>query len=1135
MKTDENAGEVLPDSRPGTGLLRKVLLWGGGSVLLLIVLVAAVSAWLLYTTSGARWVAGAVTSRFAPQVKYARIDGTIAGKLVVTGFQFDGGADKARLSIESMTVDPTLMMLFSRVLRIDNARVRGLVVVLPPEKEEPEPDEPLWIEPPLEITVNDFMLADATIYRVKEKLASIKEVGLSAKWKTQELIIETLAVKPGDIEGELVISGRVTPEADTVRGALKAQWKEVVVPEQLAGRVLASRGALTINGTPKDYSASGELDAGPPNELTHVILDITGTDKLANIRQLELKQRAGQFSLSGTVNFDPEIAWDVKALARNFNPGELLADWPGSVNLDVSSQGHLPEAGPKGTLHIATLSGELRGRPIEGAGDIEFAAPSTLAGNLRVASGKSRITVQGSSTNREQVDATVDLAVASLGDWVPDTRGSLTGRFTVSGKWPKLEIAGTAEGKALGMGENSVAKVRVDATVASPLEPEGKVRAVATQLTVGGQAFKQVTLDASGNQAKHRATVSADGELFDGVVELAGGMTKKGGWRGELANLEFKATDIANLKLRAPSQVVFEVGNFSIEQTCLEDQAMVLCSAMRFEGSGALDAGYSFEHVPLRIANALAPDALAGELQGEVQGHGRVRRGTDGQWMGDLAVTSESARLVMAPGEEADAVAPLANDGTLLIYENLDVQADFAGMRVTSKLKANLDHGGNVSASLVASDLNAPAPRIEGSITAAVPTLAPFGAFVPAVANLGGQVEARIEIGGTTAKPEFTGNIDATRLQADLGALGIELRDGRIEGEARRAGGFRLAGSVASGKGHLEFAGTMSERGVVDVKVEGQNFQAAHIPAAEVVMTPVLALTGDPKGYLLKGEVTIPSAEINLQKLPQDSPPGVSPDVVVVRNGKEVQRAAESAGLPLTAIITVKLGDQISVVGYGLDATVAGQLEVRETPGTSTTGSGQLTVSGKYKAYGQDLTIENGRLLFAGTPLDNPRLSMVAMREINDRQSTGLRITGSAQRPIVTVISDPNVGEADALSYLVTGRSLNDVGSASGSSQDALASATRSLEGAAGGLVAKRIGKRLGLDEAGVEENEMIGGSALTIGEYLSPRLYLSYGVGLFEPGEVIALRYKLSEDIGVKVQRGTEETRAGVEYRIEK
>jgi translocation and assembly module TamB len=1120
--------------------LKKVLLWGGGSFVALLVLVAGLVSWVLFTTSGARWVAETVTSRFAPQVKYARIDGTIAGVLSVADFQFDGGADKARIRIRSMTIDPTLMMLFSRVLRIDNARVNGLVLVLPPEKDEPEPDEPLWIEPPLDVTVHDFLLADATIYREKAKLAAIRQVGLSAQWKARELVIEMLAVKPGDVEGDLVVSGRVTPEGDTVRGALKAQWKEVVVPENLAGRVLASRGALTINGTPKAYAASGELDVGPPKELTHVLLDITGTDELTHIKQLELKQRAGQLALNGTVRFTPDLGWDLNAKARDFNPGELLAEWPGRVNLDVASDGKLAAAGPSGTLHIASLSGTLRGRPIAGAGDVEFAAPSRFAGDLHIASGRSRVAVKGASADRNQIDATVDLAVASLSDWVPDTRGSLTGRFTVRGKWPKLTIDGVADGKSLGMAENNIAKLHVDASVASPLNPDGKVQAVATRVTAGGQEFAQVTLDASGNQAKHRVTVSADGEQFNGTVAFAGGLTKTG-WSGELAALQFDATNIAKLALREPSRIVYDAGSFSLSQTCLEDKPTVLCSAMTFEASGALDAGYSFERVPLKLANTLAPEALAGELQGEVKGHGRVRRAADGQWIGDLAVTSESARLVMAPaegeseGKGAAAAQALASQGTLLIYEDLDVQVDFAGMKANAKLTAKLDHGGSVNASLKASDLNAAAPRVAGNINASMPTLAPFGAFVPAVAKLDGTVNAAIEVGGTTAKPEFTGNVDATKLQADIGKFGIELRDGGMRGEAKRTGGFNLAGGVGSGKGRVEIEGTMDERGVVDLKIRGQNFLAADIPAAKVIVTPDLTLTGNPKGYWLKGDVTIPTADINLQKLPRDQPPGASPDVVVIRDGKEVVSREEASALPLQALINVKLGEHIAVVGYGLDSTVSGQLVVREAPGAPTTGSGQLIIAGRYKAYGQDLTIKDGRLLFAGTPLDNPRLSIVAMREINDDLTTGLRIAGSAQQPVVTVISDPNVGEADALSYLVTGRSLSDVGSASGSSQDTLASASHSLQGAGAGLVAKRIGARLGLDEAGVEENEMIGGSALTIGEYLSPRLYLSYGVGLFEPGEVISLKYKLSRDLGVKVQRGSEETRAGVEYRIEK
>jgi translocation and assembly module TamB len=95
--------------------------------------------------------------------------------------------------------------------------------------------------------------------------------------------------------------------------------------------------------------------------------------------------------------------------------------------------------------------------------------------------------------------------------------------------------------------------------------------------------------------------------------------------------------------------------------------------------------------------------------------------------------------------------------------------------------------------------------------------------------------------------------------------------------------------------------------------------------------------------------------------------------------------------------------------------------------------------------------------------------------------------------------------------------------------------ATRSLGAAAGGLLAKNVGRRLGADELSVKDDEMIGGAALTVGQYLSPRVYLSYGVGLFEPGEVVTLRYKINSDLSVQAQRGPEDTRAGIEYRRQK
>jgi translocation and assembly module TamB len=1119
---------------------RKVIVWSASTLLLMLLLVVGFVAWVLFTNSGARWVASTVTERFVPQVRYSSIQGTIAGHLEVRDFRFEGDVYTAKIRIAHMSVDPTLNMLFSRVLRIERATVRGLVLTLPEQEKPDEPDKPLWVEPPLEVVVRDFALVDGRVMDGREQLVSVKQLGIAARWSKDALAIERLSLLPGDIEGSLLVKGRVAPQGKTLRGVLDARWKDVVIPEKLAGRVLASEGQLHFNGTPEQYRVAGRFDIGPPGDSTQVALRLDGTQRHATLNDLVLQQRAGRLALQGLVDFKPELGWNLHAIADDFNPGALLAGWDGKLDLEFTTRGQLAEAGPRGSLELKTLAGNLRGRAIAGRGNLSFAAPSLLAGDITVSSGKSRVSVRGENASR--IDATVDLAVASLNDWVPDTSGSLTGRFRVRGAWPKLTIDGGADGNRIvyrtkaaegAKSEElvSLGTVHVAASVDSPLDPTGKLDVVAKRIQIAGWEFASARVAGSGNQARHRATLDADGEKLDLGVTLAGGITGTG-WSGELSRLTLNAPDLAKLALRSPARVVYDAGDFSISESCFANEDGSVCLAADLKQSGALEARYRIEQLSLGLANVLAPEAMPGQLRGELRGAGDVRRAADGQWFGDARLDSPSARLTLrddGAGESA------LGQHTYLIYENLAVEAHLQGTRAQARVNAGLDHGGKLEGRFNLNDLTAAAPALRGDVTASMPTLAPFAAFVPTIANLDGAVNAKIQLGGTVTAPEFTGNVDATRLQADLGQLGIELREGEARAEAARGGGFKLSGRVKSGKGQVEFAGSMSERGVVDVHVGGQNFVAADLPVANVLISPELALTGDSKGYLLKGDVTIPSANINIQKMPQDEAPGVSPDVVVVRDGKVVESTAQKSAFPLTAEVNVKLGDKIVVVGYGLDSTVTGQLLVREAPGEPTTGSGQLTVSGRYKAYGQDLTIQEGRLLFAGTPLDNPRLSIVAMREIDEKQSAGLRIAGSAQRPIVTVISDPNVGEADALSYLVTGRSLNDVGSASGSSQDALASATQSLEGSAAGLVAKRIGQRLGLDEAGVEENEMIGGSALTIGEYLSPRLYLSYGVGLFQPGEVIALRYKLSHDVGVRIQRGTEETRAGVEYRIEK
>jgi translocation and assembly module TamB len=275
----------------------------------------------------------------------------------------------------------------------------------------------------------------------------------------------------------------------------------------------------------------------------------------------------------------------------------------------------------------------------------------------------------------------------------------------------------------------------------------------------------------------------------------------------------------------------------------------------------------------------------------------------------------------------------------------------------------------------------------------------------------------------------------------------------------------------------------------------------------------------------------VPRAAIYLQKLPRgERAPKPSSDVIVVD-----ERSSEEAAsaIPLDADVTVILGDEVELTGFGLQAKVDGRLQVIEAPGQPTRGSGQIRLQGQYKAYGQDLTIQQGQLLYASSPLDNPGLNIRATRVVDD-VTAGLHIAGTVKTPELTIFSDPAMSQANALSYLVAGKPLDEIGSGDGEG-DALQSAARSLGTAGGGLLAKNIGRRLGVDEFAIKDEEMIGGSALTVGEYLSPRLYVSYGVGLFEPGEVVTLRYKLKKDFSVQAQAGPEDTRAGVEYRIER
>lgn len=924
--------------------------------------------------------------------------------------------------------------------------------------------------------------------------------------------------------GAVNAKGLVHTARTPVAADMKLAWRDIVVPEALAGQPLFTRGDIDFAGSAESYRANGKLQIGPAERIADLELKVQGGPERVELQQFDVVQKQGRLAMTGRVDISPEIGWNVRAQAQRFDPGAFAAQWKGSLDFNLDTRGVIKESKPEGTVKLTDLRGRLRNRDLKGRADLTMSPGMVVAGDLDLMSGRSRVQLTG--RRGETMNAVATIEIPSLNDWLPNAGGELRGRIEAQGKWPDLDIDGNLRGSALSFAAARAQSLAVEWDISKPLDPSGKASIDATKVAAGGFEFATVRAQAQGDSKKHSLDFDAAGAPLATAFYVEGSRVKDG-WSGNLQRLTLKVKDAANLSLQQPVDVEYSPALVKVSEACFADGDIRLCLQGDRASNGVMHARYDLRNVPLALANTFAPPSMPLRFEGALAGNGNIERNAQGVFTGRAEIRSASGRV--SRQMEATAEAP----EVLLTYADLALTSDFDGPNAQARLGARLNETGTLQGRVALQGLSEPVTNVDGDVAVTLPSLRVIEVFAPQLANVQGQADLRGTVRGTLDDLQLGGEFKVVNLATDVPEAGLKLRNGRLSVTPTARDSFKIDGGIASGAGQLQFDGTATTAGSVDMRIDGKQFQAADIPSANVVIDPELRFERSAEQMRLTGAVNIPSASINLQKLPRkEKTQGASDDVVIV--DAKTQAEAQQEAIPLFADIKVTLGEKVSLAGYGLDARVLGQLNVKEQPGAATTGSGEVRVEGTYKAYGQDLTIRQGQLLFAGTPLDNPRLSIVAVREV-DAITAGFRITGSAQNPQLVVFSDPAMGQSDALAYIVTGKPLSEVGSGEGEG-DMLQTAARSLGTAAGGLLAKNIGKRLGVDEVGIKESEGIGGAAaLTVGQYLSPRLYLSYGVGLFEPGEVITLRYKISKDLHLEALNGTKDSRAGIEYRKEK
>jgi translocation and assembly module TamB len=941
----------------------------------------------------------------------------------------------------------------------------------------------------------------------------------------EDFFFEYLNLKTED-GADLSAKGTVGTGSEDFELDLIADWHRLSWPLQGGAPVVVSRsGEAKIKGTLTDYRL--DLDAhlaGPSIPPGRWVLAGRGNKERMSVRSLRGDVLRGRVAAAGTIAWKPAVSWRVKLSGAGINPGALYPDWPGSLAFAAVSDGVLRGGGPYGRVDLTDLGGNLRGNPVAGRMRLELAGNRYRLPRLDLRSGSARVSAAGAFTE-DAANLDWRLEAPNLGEALPAAGGSVIAQGNLAGPWKAPRIRTQASGDSFVFRTYTVQTLTLAADVDLGSNGPVLIDLDATNVGAGERRFDTVTLDGRGTRRAHEVALAVRAEQGSFDLALAGGLQGPTAWSGEIRRLDLNNEQTGAWSLAGPAALTAGTTGASLRDFCWISGGARLCAQGQWTQTGPWNASGTLADLPFALFKPFLPPDL--ELTGGVNGSFQAQ-GTARGFVTANADLRPGPGEVRYPTESGETATVRYDQGTVTVTAGRDGLA--------GHLSLTFPETGKVEAALRLPQYNtfgAPLQQqtLGGRIVASFTDLRLVEAFVPDLKNPKGVLDSDLTLAGTVAAPRAIGSAELRGAQVDVPRLGLEVRQIDLTAKSDAQGILQLQGSARSGGGTVTIAGDVPlDKRPSRITVEGRRFVASDTKEARVIVSPRLVVAAEYPRVDVTGDVEVPETEINMEKRKRAAIP-VSQDVLIVPPSAEGAQTPRQA-MELHARVRVILGDKVNVKAFGFTGRPTGSLLVIEQPGKATVGIGELEVKdGVYKAYGQDLTLDRGRVIFAGGPLDNPGLDLRAYRKADDGTVAGMNIRGTLKSPQATIYSDPPMGESEALAYLLLGHPL---GQASPQEGDILANAANSLGLKGGNLVAKKLASRFGLEEARLESTGGLREASLVVGKYLSPRLYVSYGLGLFEPISTFKIRYLLGRAWTLQAEQGVG-TSADFLYTIER
>ncbi|CAI1031553.1 autotransporter assembly complex protein TamB [Serratia liquefaciens] len=1059
------------------------------------------------------------------------------------GEQVDKAAKPAPVP-EEKPLGETLKELFAKPLLPDLPEIRLPLDITVKEVS----GEQLRLTGDTEVLITSLLLQASTQdqhikldnFDVKSPQGTLSAQGqatLTGSWPVEMVANSTLNIEPlkgekvklnvgGGLREELKValnlSGPIGAQLDVQTQlaevglplALTLQSKQLKWPLSGEAQYQVNDFRLRFNGKATDYALSTRANIKgqdlPPAVLT---LDGKGNVEQFKLDRLRLAALQGNTDLTALVDWSKAISWNSQLTLSGINTAKQWPEWPAKLDGKITTRGSLHGGSWQLQVPVLQLDGNVKQNKVTARGTLSGnAAGQWKIPGIDLTLGRNQLNVKGQLDEKSwNLDANID--APRLDGALPGLGGTAKGLLKLRGNLQAPQLLADLTASGLQWQALRINRVKIDGDVRSSDQIQGQLAVRVEQLKQDALDISLLTLDAKGSEKQHQLQLKIDGKPVSGQLALQGSFDRQQQrWRGNLNNTRFD-TPVGEWRLTRAIALDYlnTAQKISIGPHCWQNPNAELCVPKTIEAGQSGQASVVLNRFDLAMIKPfLGPEtALSGVFTGRA----------DVSWKPGGALPDAKVSLV---GNGVKVVQQVQGNALPIAFDRLNLNAGLSNGRAQADWLIKLTNNGQFDGNVQVAD---PQVRriISGNVNITNISLAMINPALMKGEKAAGMLNANLRLGGSAQKPLVYGRMALDKVDIDGHWMPFDMTDGRL---VMNFDGMTstMEGLVSTTRGQLNLSGDADWRDInawrARIAAKGDKLRVTVPPMIRIDVSPDLVFEATPQLFSLNGSVDIPWARITVQELPE-SAVGVSSDEVMLDDQlKPIQ--PKTAGIPINSNLMIHVGNDVRLDAFGLKARLKGDLKVvQDKNGLGL--NGQIDIpSGRFHAYGQDLIVRKGQLMFSGPP-DQPLLNIEAIRNpesTEDDVTAGVRVTGLADAPKLEVFSDPAKSQQEALSYLLRGQGLG----SSGADGNAMTSMLIGMGVAQSGQLVGKIGEAFGVSNLALDTQGVGDSSQVVVSGYVLPGLQVKYGVGIFDSLATLTLRYRLMPKLYLEAVSGLDQ-----------